>query len=212
MQNEQASGGRAVVPAGYPGGAAVPAPPPHPLDGQWYMSAAGTSYGPFTGHQMRDFAMDGRLLPDTDVIRVGAQTWIKAVADSALAALFAPVPALAGQPAAAAAGPVSAAPGATIVQVTNNLAPQPARAVVIDGDAGPKSAGVALLLSLLICGAGQLYNGQVGKGILMFVGCVVLWFILLGWIVMIWSWIDAYSTAKRKNERYLRLLASGAIA
>ena len=56
---------------------AVPTPPPHPLDGQWFMQADGKSYGPFTGHQLRDFARDGRLTRDTDVNRVGSDTWTR---------------------------------------------------------------------------------------------------------------------------------------
>ena len=108
-------------------------------------------------------------------------------------------------------GPVNAAPGATVVQVTNTITREASRPIVLDlGDARPKSAGTALILSILICGLGQLYNGQVGKGIGMFVLCVALWFVFLGWIINIWSWIDAYQTAKRMNDRYLRLLASGA--
>ena len=42
----------------------------------------------------------------------------------------------------------------------------------------------------------------------MLIGCVILWFMLLGWIINIWSWIDAYQTAKRMNATYRRRLAS----
>jgi TM2 domain-containing membrane protein YozV len=62
-----------------------------------------------------------------------------------------------------------------------------------------KNATLAAVLSFLIVGLGQLYNGQAGKGIFMFIGCVCLWFILLGWIINIWSIIDAYKTAERIN-------------
>nr|WP_150111299.1 MULTISPECIES: NINE protein [Mesorhizobium] len=77
----------------------------------------------------------------------------------------------------------------------------------MDGTAANKSAGVALILSLLICGLGQFYNGQIGKGILMFVLTIALWFVFLGWIIMIWSAVDAYKTAKAMNLRYHMLLA-----
>ena len=43
----------------------------------------------------------------------------------------------------------------------------------------------------------------------MFVGAVALWFILLGWIIQIWSMIDAYQTAKQMNLRYLRRIQAG---
>jgi TM2 domain-containing membrane protein YozV len=64
-----------------------------------------------------------------------------------------------------------------------------------------KNPGMAALFSFLIVGGGQLYNGQVGKGILMFVACVLLWFVFLGWIINIWSIFDAYNQAKMINAR-----------
>lgn len=73
-------------------------------------------------------------------------------------------------------------------------------------DASDKSPALAVLLSVFWVGAGQLYNGQIGKGILMFVGAVVLWFLLLGWIVHIASWIDAYTVAKKKRREYRMLM------
>ena len=64
----------------------------------------------------------------------------------------------------------------------------------------PKSPSLALLLSFFIVGLGQIYNGQLGKGILMFFGCIFLWFFYLGWIVNIWSIIDAYQYSKKYNH------------
>jgi len=63
-----------------------------------------------------------------------------------------------------------------------------------------KDPTIAALLSCLIVGLGQLYNGQAVKGILMFVACVFLWAVALGWIVNIWAIVDAYTSAKRINE------------
>ena len=68
---------------------------------------------------------------------------------------------------------------------------------------------IALLLSLLICGVGQMYNGQVGKGIAFLIGCILAWFILLGWVIWIWSMVDAYQTAKRMNLRYQQRILAG---
>jgi TM2 domain-containing membrane protein YozV len=62
-----------------------------------------------------------------------------------------------------------------------------------------KDPTLAAVLSLLIVGLGQLYNGQVGKGIVMFIGCVLLWCVFLGWIINIASIIDAYKTAEKIN-------------
>ncbi len=58
-----------------------------------------------------------------------------------------------------------------------------------------KSPGVALLLSIIFPGGGQFYNGHIGKGIL-----VLLTFWILG-ITYIWSWFDAYHSAKVINCR-----------
>lgn len=212
----------AALPATTSSSAPVPAPPPHPLDAEWFMHADGTNYGPFTGHQFREFVRDGRLHRDTDVNRAGTDVWCKAGEDKALASLFpTAVPAQRvahygeGSHVDPTSGHVSAAKGATIVQVTNHIAPPPEApkptVIVGAGDAKPKSAGTALLLSILICGGGQFYNGQVGKGFLMLLLCFFLWFAFLGWIINIWSIIDAYSTAKAMNERYMRLMAAGAI-
>lgn len=71
-----------------------------------------------------------------------------------------------------------------------------------------KDAGVATLLSFFLPGAGQLYNGQVGKGLgfllvtlfvnfpLMFVGIGFL----TGLVTWIWSMIDAHSSAEMINR------------
>ncbi len=63
--------------------------------------------------------------------------------------------------------------------------------------------GIALLLSLILCGTGQIYNGEVSKGIMMMVLCFLLWFVLLGWVVHIWSIVDAVVVAERINRRKL---------
>lgn len=211
MDSENRTTGTHHVAAAAPGlSSAVPKPPPHPLDGEWYIHLDGEVFGPFTGHQLRDFVQEGRLGAETQVVRLGAETWVPAAEDPALVSLFP----RAAPPAPPPPGPVRAEAGATVVQVTNHIAsdPRPQQVVILDsGVAAPKSAGTALILSILIVGLGQLYNGQIGKGILMFFGCILLWFVFLGWIINIWSWIDAYKTAKAMNERYLRNLAAGII-
>jgi TM2 domain-containing membrane protein YozV len=138
----------------------------------------------------------------------GAQAWTQAKNEPLLGALFrtqssAPPP------------PVitATAEGGTIVQVTNNIPNQGASlaqaALLMNSEAASKSPGVALLLSFFISGAGQMYNGQVGKGILMLLGTIALWFILLGWTVWIWSMVDAYQTAKRMNLAYQQRVLAG---
>ena len=68
--------------------------------------------------------------------------------------------------------------------------------------AAGKSPGVALVLSALIVGLGQLYNGDVKKGLLMLGVAVVLGVASfgLGWFaIAIWSAVDAYQVASGKT-------------
>ena len=67
----------------------------------------------------------------------------------------------------------------------------------------PKDPALAGVLSFLLVGAGQLYNGQPGKAIGMFVSCILLWAVLLGWVVNLWSIIDAVQTSRDMNRRLL---------
>jgi len=63
-----------------------------------------------------------------------------------------------------------------------------------------KSPGIALVLSLLIVGGGQFYNGQISKGFMYLGGAVILGMLSfsVGWfLVAIGSAIDAYNTAKK---------------
>ena len=46
-------------------------------------------------------------------------------------------------------------------------------------------------LSFFFPGAGQVYNGQVIKGVAFVVSAFVLWFFFLGWVISLWASIDA---------------------
>ena len=78
---------------------------------------------------------------------------------------------------------------------------------------GTKSEALAIVLSLLIMGVGQMYMGKVGRGIGILLGCIVLavigivtmgvgYIILL--IVYIWQIIDAYNLCKKYNGYLLQ--------
>lgn len=58
---------------------------------------------------------------------------------------------------------------------------------------GQGSAGnvIAAVCSFFIPGLGQLVQGRLLKAILMFLLAAVLWIFLLGWIIHLWSIIDA---------------------
>ncbi len=57
--------------------------------------------------------------------------------------------------------------------------------------AGSTSNVLAALASFFIPGLGQLVQGRLGKAALMFVLAIVLWFFLLGWLIHVWSIVDA---------------------
>ncbi len=50
---------------------------------------------------------------------------------------------------------------------------------------------VAALASFFIPGLGQLLQGRLGMAIVQFVLAGILWFLLLGWAIHLWSVIDA---------------------
>ena len=59
--------------------------------------------------------------------------------------------------------------------------------------AGQGSGGnvIAALASFFIPGLGQLLQGRVIKAAIMFILAGVLWLVLLGWIIHLWSIVDA---------------------
>ena len=68
---------------------------------------------------------------------------------------------------------------------------------------------IAAVLSLIVAGLGQIYNGQITKGLLFIVAQIIngaLLYVAIGFVTMplvgLWAVIDAYLVAKRNNERY----------
>jgi TM2 domain-containing membrane protein YozV len=58
---------------------------------------------------------------------------------------------------------------------------------------GQGSSGnvLAAICSFFIPGLGQLVQGRLLKAIIMFVLAALLWIILLGWLIHLWSILDA---------------------
>ena len=58
---------------------------------------------------------------------------------------------------------------------------------------GQGSAGnvIAALCSFFIPGLGQLLQGRLFKAVFQFCLAVVMWFFLLGWLIHLWSILDA---------------------
>lgn len=59
--------------------------------------------------------------------------------------------------------------------------------------AGQGSSGnvIAALASFFIPGLGQLLQGRLGIAIVQFVLAAALWIVLLGWVIHLWSILDA---------------------
>jgi hypothetical protein len=59
--------------------------------------------------------------------------------------------------------------------------------------AGQGSGGnvIAALASLFIPGLGQLLQGRFIISVVMFISAAALWVILLGWVIHLWSILDA---------------------
>jgi TM2 domain-containing membrane protein YozV len=59
--------------------------------------------------------------------------------------------------------------------------------------AGQGSTGnvIAALASFFIPGLGQLIQGRLVIAVVMFVLAGILWFFLLGWVIHLWSILDA---------------------
>lgn len=59
--------------------------------------------------------------------------------------------------------------------------------------AGQGSTGnvIAAVCSFFIPGLGQLVQGRVMMAIIQFILATVLWIVLLGWLIHLWSIIDA---------------------
>lgn len=71
-----------------------------------------------------------------------------------------------------------------------------------------KNPGIAAVLSFFYCGLGQIYNGQIFKGIVMLVAYTIsslLMYVLIGFvttpILWIWGMYDAYRTADKIKRR-----------
>ncbi|HEY8258285.1 MAG TPA: hypothetical protein VIG08_11585 [Gemmatimonadales bacterium] len=58
---------------------------------------------------------------------------------------------------------------------------------------GPGSTGnvIAALASFFIPGLGQLLQGRLGMAFVQFVLAALLWLIWMGWIIHLWSILDA---------------------
>jgi len=71
-----------------------------------------------------------------------------------------------------------------------------------------KNPSTATILSFFFMGLGQIYNGQIGKGIIFIILygiSVALMWVVIGFvttpILWIWGMVDANNSAKKINEK-----------
>ncbi len=71
-----------------------------------------------------------------------------------------------------------------------------------------KNPSIATILSFFFMGLGQIYNGQIGKGvvfIILYGISVALMWVVIGFvttpILWIWGMVDANNSAKKLNEK-----------
>ncbi|HYC78763.1 MAG TPA: hypothetical protein VEI02_14155 [Planctomycetota bacterium] len=70
----------------------------------------------------------------------------------------------------------------------------------------PRDPAIAAVLSFFLSGAGAVYNGRIGKGVVIFGATVLGYFLIIpGLILHLWAIYDAWKEAERIN----RTLAEG---
>lgn len=84
------------------------------------------------------------------------------------------------------------------------------QAMMLAAQMNAKNPGVAIALSLLFPGAGQMYCGAIGRGVLFFLAYLVSWVLIIAVIgiflvigVLVWACIDASNLAKRHNAQVI---------
>lgn len=87
------------------------------LNNSWRINVSGQVYGPYSGHQLKTFATEGRIAPHS-IVQAGNGPWITAIDDPVLGQLFVKKPVAQAQNAAA-AGPTQ--PGAQAEHATANF-------------------------------------------------------------------------------------------
>jgi hypothetical protein len=94
-----------------------------PLNSMWRINVSGQVYGPYTGHQIKAFAAEGRIAAHSIVQTGEAGPWITAIDDPILAQLFVVATPPAAKPIAdykpAAAPPSAAQPAAADLATSN---------------------------------------------------------------------------------------------
>ena len=103
-----------------------------PLDSRWYIRVGETTYGPYTGHQLRAYIAEGRVAAQSLVAPEGGTEWVQAANDPVLAPIVNEASRITAASRAAAAAPQ----------------PQPRPAAQPQAQAQPELANFVLVFDL----------------------------------------------------------------
>lgn len=160
---------------------------------EWYIRIGGHQYGPVEATEVETLVRTTQAGITIEVWRTGMGSWMDVRMVPEFGGISLDAPSLQGQGDATipAARPVEA----------RTPPPLPYRTSKHQRAMG-KNPWIALVLSLLIVGLGQFYNGDCKKGLTMLVAAIVsgaFSFGLLWFGIAIWSAIDAYRVASGKG-------------
>ena len=70
----------------------------------------------------------------------------------------------------------------------------------VETPVGQKSAGIAVLLALIIPGSGQMYAERILRGIIVLIITLLFLAYFIGFIAWVYGMVDAYRLAKKWNR------------
>ena len=148
------------------------------MNDHYWISSGSDQKGPYTLSQLQSMWRAGLITADTLYFQQGFDEWAPI---SLITDLLDP--------------PKPSSPVPSAYQA--HSAPQPRRPTQ-----PLKNPGVAAVLSFFFPGLGQIYNGQIGMGIILFTLTVALYFtIILGIVLHLYLVYHAYTTATKINDR-----------
>jgi TM2 domain-containing membrane protein YozV len=178
--------------------------PRDPLSETWHLRSRGEDYGRVSGHVIVAWLAEGRI---DDRCEVGsAEAWRLLHEDPVLSRHL-PAREVAIRPQLPARsnpqGRETRSEGGVSVTINQSFSSAYAPRGVYD--AGPRNPLYAMILSLLIPGAGQAYNGRAARAFLCFALVIVLWLVWAGWLMNLIAAFEAYLDAKALTLKYHRV-------
>jgi TM2 domain-containing membrane protein YozV len=155
----------------------------------FYLTKNGQKLGPYSVEQIQLFLKQGLVTTADQVWADGWASWM-------------PIGSVPGLAPAQSGGTTYTPPPTNQVSQSgpSQVSPQPQQSGGMYADG--KNPVIACVLSLVIVGTGQFYNGDVVKGWIMLISCIVATIFSWGTLWFIWalfSAFDAYRVADRKK-------------